>query len=70
MNVPGDKLANAAHQGSRYLKLTSYFNFMLRVLMVAAAWFPGLTTIGEMAEGLGVSKMHLVKRTHRLGGWD
>ncbi len=37
--------------------------------MVAAARFPGLTTIGEVADGFGISKTHLVKCVHQLGGW-
>lgn len=51
------------------VKLTSYSNYTLRVLMVAAARFPGLTTIGEVADGFGISKTHLVKCVHQLGGW-
>lgn len=51
------------------VKLTSYSNYTLRVLMVAAARFPGLTTIGEVANGFGISKTHLVKCVHQLGGW-
>ena len=51
------------------MKLTSYSNYTLRVLMVAAARFPGLTTIGEVADGFGISKTHLVKCVHQLGAW-
>ena len=51
------------------MKLTSYSNYTLRVLMVAAARFPALTTIGEVADGFGISKTHLVKCVHQLGAW-
>jgi Rrf2 family nitric oxide-sensitive transcriptional repressor len=51
------------------MKLTSFSNYTLRVLMVAAARFPGLTTIGEVAEGFGISNSHLVKCVHQLGAW-
>ena len=51
------------------MKLTSYSNYTLRVLMVAAARFPRLTTIGEVADGFGISKTHLVKCVHQLGAW-
>ena len=51
------------------MKLTSFSNYSLRVLMVAAARFPGLTTIGEVACGFGISKAHLVKCVHQLGAW-
>jgi Rrf2 family transcriptional regulator, nitric oxide-sensitive transcriptional repressor len=51
------------------MKLTSYSNYTLRVLMVAAARFPGLTTIGEVTGGFGISKTHLVKCVHQLGAW-
>lgn len=37
--------------------------------MVAAARFPGLTTIAEVADGFGISKTHLVKCVHQLGAW-
>jgi Rrf2 family nitric oxide-sensitive transcriptional repressor len=51
------------------VKLTSYSNYTLRVLMVAAARFPALTTIGEVAEGFAIAKTHLVKCVHQLGSW-
>ncbi len=51
------------------MKLTSYSNYTLRVLMVAAARFPALTTIGEVAEGFAIAKTHLVKCVHQLGSW-
>jgi Rrf2 family nitric oxide-sensitive transcriptional repressor len=37
--------------------------------MVAAARFPALTTIGEVAEGFAIAKTHLVKCVHQLGSW-
>lgn len=51
------------------MKLTSYSNYTLRVLMVAAARSPELTTIGDVADGFGISKTHLVKCVHQLGAW-
>ncbi len=51
------------------MRLTSYSNYTLRVLMVAAARAPGLTTIQEVADGFAISKAHLVKCVHQLGGW-
>ncbi|WP_294538260.1 Rrf2 family transcriptional regulator [uncultured Rhodoblastus sp.] len=51
------------------MKLTSYSNYTLRVLMIAAARFPALTTIGEVAEGFAIARTHLVKCVHRLGSW-
>ncbi|MGO4872197.1 MAG: RrF2 family transcriptional regulator [Roseiarcus sp.] len=51
------------------MKLTSYSNYTLRVLMVAAARHPELTTVREVADGFGISKTHLVKCVHQLGAW-
>ena len=51
------------------MRLTSYTNFTLRILMVAAARRPALTTIQEAAVGFGISKAHLVKCVHHLGVW-
>jgi Rrf2 family nitric oxide-sensitive transcriptional repressor len=51
------------------MRLTSYTNYTLRVLMVAAARSPLLTTIQEVADGFGISKAHLVKCVHQLGSW-
>ncbi len=51
------------------MKLTSFSNFSLRVLMVAAARQPALTTIGDVAVAFGVSKAHLTRCVHRLGQW-
>jgi Rrf2 family nitric oxide-sensitive transcriptional repressor len=49
------------------MRLTSYSNYSMRVLMVAAARHPQLTTIQEVAEGFGISRAHLVKCVHQLG---
>ncbi|WP_298359486.1 Rrf2 family transcriptional regulator [Rhodoblastus sp.] len=51
------------------MKLTSYSNFSLRVLMVAAARSPALTTIGDVAGAFGISKAHLTRCVHQLGQW-
>lgn len=51
------------------MKLTSYSNYSMRVLMVAAARSPELTTIREVATGFGISEAHLVKCVHQLGSW-
>ncbi len=51
------------------MKLTSYSNYTLRILMIAAARFPTLTTIGEVADAFGIAKTHLVKCVHQLGQW-
>lgn len=51
------------------MKLTSYSNYTIRVLMIAAVRFPALTTIGELATAFAISKPHLVKCVHQLGSW-
>jgi len=51
------------------VKLTSFSNYSIRVLMIAAARFPALTTIGELATAFAISKPHLVKCVHQLGLW-
>ncbi|WP_395664995.1 Rrf2 family transcriptional regulator [Methylocella sp.] len=51
------------------MRLTSYSNYCLRVLMVAAARAPELTAINDVALGFGVSRAHLVKCAHQLGTW-
>lgn len=51
------------------MKLTSYSNFTMRVLMVAAVRSPALTTIREVATSFGISEAHLVKCVHQLGSW-
>lgn len=51
------------------MRLTSYSNFTLRILMIAAARHPALTTIQDVADAFSISKAHLVKCVHQLGLW-
>lgn len=51
------------------MRLTSYSNFSLRTLMVAAMRDPQLSTVHEVAEAFGISRAHLVKCVHQLGQW-
>jgi Rrf2 family nitric oxide-sensitive transcriptional repressor len=51
------------------MKLTSYSNYSMRVLMVAAARESELIKVGEVAEAFGISIPHLVKCVHQLGVW-
>ena len=51
------------------MKLTSYSNYSMRVLMVAAARKGALSTVGEVAEAFGISTPHVVKCVHQLGKW-
>ncbi len=51
------------------MRLTSYSNYALRILMVAAMRKGELTTVHEVAERFGISKAHLVKCVHQLGVW-
>ena len=51
------------------MRLTSYSNFSLRTLMVAAMREPALSTVQEVAEAFGISRAHLVKCVHQLGQW-
>jgi len=51
------------------MRLTSYSNYSLRVLLAASARSPRLTTIREVAEGFGLPDSHLVKCVHQLGTW-
>jgi Rrf2 family nitric oxide-sensitive transcriptional repressor len=51
------------------VNLTSYSNFTLRVLMIAAARSPALTTIGDVATAFDIARTHLVKCVHQLGSW-
>ena len=51
------------------MRLTSYSNHALRVLLAAAARSPRLVTIREVAVAFGLSEAHLVKCVHRLGTW-
>jgi Rrf2 family transcriptional regulator, nitric oxide-sensitive transcriptional repressor len=51
------------------MRLTSYSNYSLRVLLAAAARSPRLTTIREVAEAFDLPQSHLVKCVHQLGAW-
>lgn len=51
------------------MRLTTYSNYSMRVLMVAAARSPSLSTIREVANSFHISEAHLVKCVHHLGGW-
>lgn len=51
------------------MRLTSYSNYSLRVLLSAAARSPRLTTIREVAEAFDLPQSHLVKCVHQLGAW-
>ncbi|MDR3494846.1 MAG: Rrf2 family transcriptional regulator [Ancalomicrobiaceae bacterium] len=51
------------------MKLTSYSNYSMRVLMVAAARSPGLTKVRDVSDGFRISEAHLVKCVHQLGTW-
>lgn len=51
------------------MKLTSFSNYTMRILMVAAMRDPALTTIQDVADGFGIAKSHLVKCVHQLGAW-
>ena len=51
------------------MRLTSYTNYALRVLMIATMREGQLVTVQEVAEIFGVSKAHLVKCVHQLGVW-
>lgn len=49
------------------MRLTNFSNYSMRVLMVAAARSPLLTTIPQVADQFDISKAHLVKCVHQLG---
>ena len=51
------------------MRLTTYSNYVMRVLMVAAAKSPELTTIRDVARGFEIAETHVVKCVHRLGAW-
>ncbi len=51
------------------MRLTSYSNYALRILMVAALRRGQLATVQEVADCFGISKAHLVKCVHQLGQW-
>ena len=51
------------------MRLTSYSNYALRILMLAAMRGDQLVTVHEVAESFGISKALLVKSVHQLGVW-
>lgn len=51
------------------MRLTSYTNYALRILMVAAMRRGELATVQEVAESFQISRAHLVKCVHQLGVW-
>jgi Rrf2 family nitric oxide-sensitive transcriptional repressor len=51
------------------MRLTSYSNYALRILMIATIRKGELITVHEVADRFGISKAHLVKCVHQLGLW-
>ena len=49
------------------MRLTSYTDYALRLLMYLALKDEGLATIAEVADTYGISKNHLMKVAHQLG---
>ena len=49
------------------MRLTTFTDYSLRVLMYVAAAPEGRSTIAEVAEAFGISESHLVKVVHLLG---
>lgn len=49
------------------LRLTTFTDYSLRVLLYLAAAPGGRSTIAEIAAAYGISEQHLVKVVHRLG---
>ena len=56
---------------TRTMRLTSFTDYSLRVLMFLAAWPERRATISEIAKSFTVSENHLTKVVHFLGkqGW-
>lgn len=49
------------------MRLTTYTDYSLRLLMFVALKDDGLATISEVADAYGISKNHLMKVAHQLG---
>ena len=49
------------------MRLTTYSDYALRVLMYLALKSDGLSTIAEIAESYDISEAHLMKVVHQLG---
>lgn len=49
------------------MRLTTYTDYALRLLMYVAVKDDGLATISDVAAGYGISKNHLMKVAHQLG---
>lgn len=49
------------------MRLSTYSDYSLRVLMQAALRRPERITVNEVAEAFGISRNHLVKVVHDLG---
>jgi Rrf2 family nitric oxide-sensitive transcriptional repressor len=50
------------------MQLRAYSDYSVRVLMVAALRSPDRVTVDEVAEAFAISRHHLVKIVHELGG--
>lgn len=48
------------------MRIASYSDFALRLLMYAAVKHPDYVTIAEVSKAYGISKNHLMKITHQL----
>jgi Rrf2 family nitric oxide-sensitive transcriptional repressor len=49
------------------MRVSTYSDYALRVLMQAALHRPERITVDEVAEAFGISRNHLVKIVHDLG---
>lgn len=49
------------------MRLTTYTDYSLRLLIYLAVQGDGLATIPEVAESYGISRNHMVKVAHQLG---